>query len=96
MTGLIQLGRGRVHGHLWPILQTAVAAVGAWYLAALLGVEHRPAFASIAAVISLGAAFVERRRRAVQLIAGRPAREPSQPGHYVPTNVVLKVLCGPR
>src|SRR5450755_2421308 len=68
--GLIQLARARVHGHLWPILQTAVAAVGAWYAAALLGVEHRPAFASIAAVISLGAAFGERRQRAVQLIAG--------------------------
>ena len=68
--GLIQLARARVHGHLWPILQTAVAAVGAWYLAVLLGVEHRPAFASIAAVISLGAAFGERRQRAVQLIAG--------------------------
>jgi uncharacterized membrane protein YgaE (UPF0421/DUF939 family) len=59
-----------VHGHLWPILQTGVAAIGAWYIAALLGVEHRPAFASIAAVISLGAAFGERRQRAVQLIGG--------------------------
>jgi uncharacterized membrane protein YgaE (UPF0421/DUF939 family) len=67
---LIQLARQRVHGHLWPILQTAVAAVGAWYIAVVLGVEHRPAFASIAAVISLGAAFGERRQRAVQLIAG--------------------------
>ena len=55
---------------MWPIVQTAVAAVAAWYLAVLLGVEHRPAFASIAAVISLGAAFGERRQRAVQLIAG--------------------------
>jgi uncharacterized membrane protein YgaE (UPF0421/DUF939 family) len=69
-TGVIQLARRRLHGHVWPILQTAVAAVGAWYLAVLLGVEHRPAFASIAAVISLGAAFGERRQRAVQLIAG--------------------------
>jgi uncharacterized membrane protein YgaE (UPF0421/DUF939 family) len=59
-----------MRGHLWPILQTAVAAVGAWYLAVLLGVEHRPAFASIAAVIALGAAFGERRQRAVQLVAG--------------------------
>ena len=66
----IPLARRRLHGHLWPILQTGAAAVGAWYLAALLGVEHRPAFASIAAVISLGAAFGERRQRAVQLIAG--------------------------
>jgi uncharacterized membrane protein YgaE (UPF0421/DUF939 family) len=69
-TELIQLARRRVHGHLWPILQTAVAAVAAWYLAVLFGVEQRPAFASIAAVISLGAAFGERRQRAVQLIAG--------------------------
>jgi uncharacterized membrane protein YgaE (UPF0421/DUF939 family) len=64
------LARRRVHGHMWPILQTGVAAVGAWYIAVLVGVEHRPAFASIAAVISLGAAFGERRQRAVQLIAG--------------------------
>ena len=64
------MARRRVHGHLWPILQTGVAAIGAWYIAALLGVEHRPAFASIAAVISLGAAFGERRERAVQLIGG--------------------------
>jgi uncharacterized membrane protein YgaE (UPF0421/DUF939 family) len=69
-TGFISLARRRVHGHLWPVLQTGVAAVGAWYIAVLLGVEHRPAFASIAAVISLGAAFGERRQRAVQLIAG--------------------------
>ncbi len=68
--GFIGLARRRLHGHLWPILQTGVAAVGAWYCAVLLGVEHRPAFASIAAVISLGAAFGERRQRAVQLIAG--------------------------
>jgi uncharacterized membrane protein YccC len=69
-TELIPLARRRVHGHLWPILQTAVSAVAAWYLAVLLGVEQRPAFASIAAVISLGAAFGERRQRAVQLIGG--------------------------
>ena len=69
-TGIIQLARRRAHGHLWPIVQTAVAAVAAWYIAVLLGVEHRPTFASIAAVISLGAAFGERRQRAVQLIGG--------------------------
>ncbi len=67
---MINLARQRIHGHLWPILQTAVAAVGAWYIAVIAGVEHRPAFASIAAVVSLGAAFGERRQRAVQLIAG--------------------------
>ena len=66
----IRLARHRLNSHFWPILQTALAAVGAWYLAVLLGVDHRPAFASIAAVVSLGAAFGERRQRAVQLIAG--------------------------
>jgi uncharacterized membrane protein YgaE (UPF0421/DUF939 family) len=68
--GFLQLGRARVHGRLWPIVQTGLAAVGAWYVAVLVGVESRPGFASIAAVISLGAAFGERRQRAVQLIAG--------------------------
>jgi hypothetical protein len=32
-TGFIQLARQRLHGHMWPILQTAVAAVVAWYVA---------------------------------------------------------------
>ncbi len=67
---MIPLARQRIHGHLWPILQTAVAATGAWYIAVLLGVERRPAFAAIAAIVSLGAAFGERRQRAVQLIGG--------------------------
>ncbi|MFL5862684.1 MAG: FUSC family protein [Solirubrobacteraceae bacterium] len=67
---MINIARQRLHGHLWPILQTAVAAVGAWWIAVLAGVEHRPTFAAIAAIISLGAAFGERRQRAVQLIAG--------------------------
>ncbi len=70
MSRLIQLSRRRLSGHLWPIAQTATAAVGAWYLALLVGAEHRPMFASIAAVISLGATFGERRHRAVQLISG--------------------------
>ncbi len=47
-----------------------MAAIGAWYVAILLGAERRPTFASIAAVISLGATFGERRQRAVQLISG--------------------------
>jgi uncharacterized membrane protein YgaE (UPF0421/DUF939 family) len=66
----VQVARARVNGRLWPIVQTALAAVAAWYVAVLLGVDSRPGFASIAAVISLGAAFGERRQRAVQLIAG--------------------------
>jgi len=67
---MLPIARQRLHGHLWPILQTAVAAVSAWYIAVLVGVEQRPTFAAIAAIISLGAAFGERRERAVQLIGG--------------------------
>jgi hypothetical protein len=67
---VVQVPLARVHGRIWPIMQTALAAVAAWYIAVLLGVDSRPGFASIAAVISLGAAFGERRQRAVQLIAG--------------------------
>ncbi|MGN6166789.1 MAG: FUSC family protein, partial [Solirubrobacteraceae bacterium] len=66
----VSVVRARVQGRLWPIGQTALAAVTAWYVAVLLGVDSRPGFASIAAVISLGAAFGERRQRAVQLISG--------------------------
>ena len=52
------------------ILQTAVAASAAWFLAVLvLGVE-RPTFAPIAAVICLGLAVGERARRAIELTFG--------------------------
>jgi uncharacterized membrane protein YgaE (UPF0421/DUF939 family) len=60
----------RLRARLWPILQTAAAAVAAWYLAWALGLEDRPVFASIAAVISIGAAHGQRRERAVELIGG--------------------------
>jgi len=52
------------------ILQTAVAACAAWFLAVLvLGVDQ-PTFAPIAAVICLGLAVGERARRAVELTFG--------------------------
>jgi uncharacterized membrane protein YccC len=60
----------RLRVRLWPILQTAVAAVAAWYLAELLLPEERPVFASIAAVIALGATYGQRRERAIELIGG--------------------------
>ncbi len=50
-----------------PILQTAVAACLAWFLAILLLGINRPTFAPIAAVIVLGLAVGERGRRAVEL-----------------------------
>jgi uncharacterized membrane protein YgaE (UPF0421/DUF939 family) len=60
----------RLRMRLWPILQTAVAAVAAWYLAKLLVGSERPVFASIAAVISLGATYGGRDERTVELIGG--------------------------
>ena len=60
----------RVRARAWPILQTAGAAVAAWYLAKLLASEEEPVFASIAAVIALGAAYGQRRERAVELVGG--------------------------
>jgi uncharacterized membrane protein YgaE (UPF0421/DUF939 family) len=62
--------RGRVRATLRPVLQTAAAAVIAWYLALLLLPDQRPAFASIAAVVSLGASYGQRGERAVQLALG--------------------------
>src|SRR5688500_9167941 len=55
---------------MWPILQTAAAAVVAWYLAlALLGGDQ-PLFAPIAAVIALGATVGQRGQRAFELVGG--------------------------
>jgi uncharacterized membrane protein YgaE (UPF0421/DUF939 family) len=62
--------RGRVRATLRPVLQTAAAAVVAWYLALLLLPDQRPAFASIAAVVTLGASYGQRGHRAVQLAGG--------------------------
>jgi uncharacterized membrane protein YgaE (UPF0421/DUF939 family) len=60
----------RLRVRSWPILQTAGAAVAAWYLAKLLLSEGRPVFASIAAVIALGATYGQRPERAIELIGG--------------------------
>src|SRR3954447_4795102 len=60
----------RLRGRLWPILQTAAAATAAWYAAVLLLPDGRPSFASIAAVICLGASYGQRGSKALQLIAG--------------------------
>jgi uncharacterized membrane protein YgaE (UPF0421/DUF939 family) len=62
--------RGRLHGRLLPIVQTAVAAVAAWYLALALVPDPRPSFASIAAVIAVGATHGQRSERAFQLVGG--------------------------
>jgi uncharacterized membrane protein YgaE (UPF0421/DUF939 family) len=60
----------RLRGRMWPILQTAVAAAAAWCVAVLVLPDGRPSFASIAAVICLGASHGQRGSKALQLVAG--------------------------
>jgi uncharacterized membrane protein YgaE (UPF0421/DUF939 family) len=61
----------RVRPHLLPIVQTAAAAVAAYYVALLLPLaDSRPVFASIAAVIALGATYSRRGARAAELVGG--------------------------
>src|SRR5918997_6056643 len=67
---VVATGRRRVRPHILAIFQTAVAAVAAWLLADAVLPAERPAFASIAAIIVLGAAYGRRRRNAVELLGG--------------------------
>lgn len=62
--------RARMRGSLRGVLQTAAAAVAAWYAAVLLLPDPRPAFASIAAIVALGASHGRRPHRALQLTGG--------------------------
>ncbi|MEA2310688.1 MAG: hypothetical protein QOE28_656, partial [Solirubrobacteraceae bacterium] len=60
----------RLRERLWPIVQTAAAAVAAWYLAEVLLGVHQPLFAPIAAVVALGATHGQNGRRAFELVGG--------------------------
>jgi uncharacterized membrane protein YgaE (UPF0421/DUF939 family) len=60
----------RLRGGWLQILQTALAASAAWFLAVLLLDLVTPTFAPIAAVVSLGLAVGERSRRVVELTLG--------------------------
>jgi uncharacterized membrane protein YgaE (UPF0421/DUF939 family) len=64
------LGFHRLRPRLLPIAHTAAAAVVAWYVGLLLLPDPRPAFASIAAVIAVGATYGQRGARAAELIGG--------------------------
>src|SRR3954447_13743727 len=68
--GAAGAARVRRRGRLLAVMQTAAAAVVAWELAVLLLPDPRPAFASIAAVIAVGATNGERVGRAFQLVTG--------------------------
>jgi uncharacterized membrane protein YgaE (UPF0421/DUF939 family) len=62
--------RRRLRPHLLAVLQTAAAALAAWWLAVALLPTPRPAFASIAAVVCLGVTYGQRRSRALELLGG--------------------------
>ena len=66
----LRSGIHRLRSVWWQILQTAVAATVAWFLALLILGHERPAFAPIAAVISLGLAVGERSKRVAELTLG--------------------------
>ena len=55
---------------MWPILQTAVAASLAWFLASAVLGHDRPFFAAIAAVVSTGVVVGQEERRAIELVFG--------------------------
>ena len=61
---------GRLRTGALPILQTAVAASLAWFLASAVLGHERPFFAAIAAVISLGVVVGQEGRRVVELVFG--------------------------
>ena len=63
-------GVERLRANGWPILQTAVAASLAYFLAVYLLGNEQPFFAPIAAVISLGLTVGQRGRRAVEVVFG--------------------------
>src|SRR5687767_4393875 len=62
--------RRRLRAQLWPILETAGAAVIAWYLAQLLLSDRETGFAPIATLICLGATLGQQRERALELTGG--------------------------
>ena len=66
----LRAGARRVRSSWWPILQVAVAASAAWYLAALLLGHEQPFVAPIATVIALGATAGRTSRRAVEWFFG--------------------------
>lgn len=61
---------GRLGTGVWPILQTAVAASLAWFLASAALGHDQPYFAAIAAVISTGVVVGQEGRRVFELVFG--------------------------
>ncbi len=61
---------GRVRAVGWPVLQAAVAAGVAWYVAHDLLGHRQPFFAPIAATVALSTSHVQRSRRSAQMVVG--------------------------
>lgn len=61
---------GRLGVGVWPILQTAVSASLAWFLASAVLGHSQPYFAAIAAVISTGVVVGQEGRRVFELVFG--------------------------
>ena len=55
---------------MWSILQAAVAASLAYFVAEVLVGHEQPFFAPIAAIICLSVTFGQRNRRAIELVFG--------------------------
>jgi uncharacterized membrane protein YgaE (UPF0421/DUF939 family) len=66
----IRAGVGRLRLGGWPIIQTAVAATVAWFVAITVLGHQQPFFAAVAAVISLGTTIGQRTRRAIETVIG--------------------------
>src|SRR4051812_24176419 len=66
----ITTARRRLNARAFAILQTAVAALVAWYVCILVLPDPKPLFACIATVVSIGASHGAHRQRATQLVLG--------------------------
>ncbi len=67
---LVRLARRRLHSRTLAILQTAIAALAAWYLGELLVPDPKPVFACVACVVCIGASHGAHRQRALSLVGG--------------------------
>jgi uncharacterized membrane protein YgaE (UPF0421/DUF939 family) len=63
-------GYGRLKTSVWPVVQAAVAASLAYFLAEVIIGRGQPFFAPIAAVICLSVTLGRRNRRAVEIVFG--------------------------
>ena len=66
----LSAGYARSRTSVWPVLQAAVAASLAYFLADVVIGHGQPFFAPIAAVICLGITLGQRKRRAIELVVG--------------------------